>query len=204
MKLYFSPGACSLAPHIVLRELDLPFELVRVDIKHDKTTADGQDFLTLNPKGYVPALALDDGSVLTEVSTILQFIADLRPQLAFAPVCGSMERVRLHEWLNFIATELHKGFAPLFNKQASEDWRAAAGEQLRKRLSFVADQLGDQSYLMGSRMGVADAYLFVMLLWCKPVNLDLGRWPRLTDYRMRMLDRPGVRDAMQAEGLGRR
>lgn len=204
MKLYFSPGACSLAPHIVLRELDLPFELVRVDIKHDKTTADGQDFLAVTPKGYVPALALDDGSVLTEVAALLQYIADLRPQLALAPACGSMERVRLQEWLNFIATELHKGFAPLFNKQASEDWRAAASEQLRKRLSFVADQLGDKPYLMGSRMGVADAYLFVMLLWCKPVNIDLSRWPVLADYKLRMQDRPSVRAAMQAEGLGRR
>ena len=157
MKLYYSPGSCSLASHIVLREADLPHELIRVDIKHDKTTADGRNFNSINPKGYVPALELDNGIVLSEGAAIMQFLAEQRPQSGLLPPAGSVERAQVQGWLNFVASELHKSFSPLFNKQASDDWRAAGAEHLRRRLAYVSESLGDKPYLMGGRLCIARA-----------------------------------------------
>lgn len=203
MKLFYSPGACSLSPHIVLRELALPFELVRVDLKGDRKTPDGRDYAAINPKGYVPALELDDGTVLTEGAVIVQYLADLRPEAGLIPPAGSMGRIRVQEWLHFIGTELHRNFSPLFNKQASEDWRAASLERLRQRFAQLSDALAQDAYLGGARMCVADAYLFVMLQWARSLHFDLARWPNLEALHQRLLDRPAVREAVDAEGLRR-
>ncbi len=155
MKLYYSPGACSLSPHIALREAGLPFELVKKDL-HSQTLDDGSDFRAINPKGYVPALVLDDGQVLTEGPAIVQFIADQVPEKKLAPPAGTMERVRLQEWLNYITSEIHKAFSPLFNKQASEDWKAAAHALLDRRIGYAAQALEGRDYLMGDTFTVAD------------------------------------------------
>jgi len=200
MKLYYSPGACSLSPHIVLREAGLPFELERVDLK-TKRTESGADFLAINPKGYVPALQLDDGSVLTEGPAIVQYLADLAPDSKLAPAAGSMERYRLMEWLNFISTELHKGFGALFNPETPEAWKALVRGLLSRRLDFIVGQLAGRDYLMGETFCVADAYLFTVLGWGKWVDFDIGRWPLLQTYTARIADRQAVRAALIAEKL---
>lgn len=200
MKLYFSPGACSLSPHIVLREAGLEFEIEKVGLA-DKKTEKGADYTTVNPKGYVPALQLDNGEVLTEGPAIVQYLADKAPEKKLAPAAGSMERYRLAEWLNFISTEVHKNFSPFFNPKAPEETKQGARDILAKRLGFVAQKLGSSEYLMGNQFTVADAYLFTVLNWAGHVKLDLSPWPVLKAYQQRIAARPAVHAAMVAEGL---
>lgn len=200
MKLYYSPGACSLSPHIALREAGLSFDLMKKDL-HSQKLGDGSDFRDINPKGYVPALILDDGQVLTEGPAIVQYIADRVPEKQLAPPAGTMERVRLQEWLNYITSEIHKSFAPLFNKQASEDWKAAARALLDRRIGYAAKALEGRSYLMGEVFTVADCYLFTTLNWAHWVKIDLARWPVITEYMKRVAARPAVQAALKAEGL---
>lgn len=201
MKLYYSPGACSLSPHIVLRELGLEFDLERVDLAAKKT-ASGADFRQINPKGYVPVLQFDNGEVLTEGAAIVQYLADQRPDARLAPPAGSLPRVRLQEHLNFLASELHKAFAPLFNRSASEDVKKAAAENVSRRLDNVEALLADgRPHLMGDTFSVADAYLFVLSSWTKPTGIDLGKWPKLAAFAQRVASRPAVGAALRAEGL---
>jgi glutathione S-transferase len=198
MKLYYFPHACSLAPHIVLRELALPFELVRVD-NQTKTTADGEDFLQLNPKGYVAALQLDDGQVLTESSAILQYLADLKPTANLAPANGSWERVRLQEWLNFIATEVHGGLAVFFNSAIQGELKASFLAKLFKRFALLVQTLERQDYLLDTGYSVADAYLFVVLRWAAFHAIDLHDWPALEAFQQRIGERQAVIAALAAE-----
>jgi glutathione S-transferase len=200
MKLYYSAGACSLSPHIALREAGLPFEAVKVDLK-SKAASDGTTFTDVNPKGYVPALVLDDGSVLTEGPAIVQYIADRNPAAGLAPAAGTPARYRLQEWLNFITSELHKSFSPLFNPAASADWKAAVTANIERRLDFVAKHLAAKPYLLGETFSVADGYLFTVLNWANFVKMDLGRWPAVQAYLARIAARPNVQAAMKAEGL---
>lgn len=200
MKLYFSPGACSLSPHIVLCELELPHELVKVDLA-THTTADGKDFNTINPKGYVPALLIDGGQLLTEVPAIVQYLADQNPGKCLLPPAGSLERVRVQEWLTFIGTELHKNFSPLFNPAASADWKAAARADIERRFSFAEKALTGQDYLTGSDFSVADAYLFTVINWTRFLQIDLAPWPALVAFHLRVLNRPAVQEALRTEGL---
>ena len=200
MKLYYAPYTCSLSPHIVLRELGLPFELVKVDNK-TKQTADGRDFRTVSPKGYVAALELEDGQVLTEGPAIVQYLADLKPESGLAPAAGTWQRVRLQEWLNFVTSEIHAGSAPLFNAALPEDAKAFFCEKLFKRFDFLQDTLAQQDYLTGASFSVVDAYLFTVLGWCKFFSIDLGRWPALPAYVKRVGARPAVQAALRAEAL---
>jgi glutathione S-transferase len=200
MKLYFSPGACSLSPHIALLEAGLDFTTERVDIRSGQT-AGGVAFRTINPKGYVPALELKDGTVLTEGPAIVQFIADLVPDRQLAPANGTLERYRLAEWLNFISTELHKNFSPLFRPAASEEMKEAARTYLAERLGWLAGQLEGRDYLMGSQFTVADGYLFAVLGWANFVQFDLSRWPVFAAYSQRIGSRPAVQQALRNEGL---
>ena len=200
MKLYCSPGNSSLSPHIVLQEAGIPVELVKVDLKTRKT-ADGGDYAALNAKGYVPMLELDDGRRLTEGPAIVQYIADSRPETRLAPRPEEFARYELQGWLNFIATELHKGFSALFNPAASEDWKNAVRARLETRFDWLAGQLSGRSFVMGQHFGVADAYLFTVLGWCRFVRIDLARWPVLAEYVARVAARPAVQAAMRAEGL---
>jgi len=200
VKLFYVPGYCSLAAHIVLREAELSFKLVSVDLLTG-ATGDGRDFNAINPKGYVPALELDDGQVITEVAAIVQYLADLKPESRLVPVAGTFERTRLKEWLNFIATELHKGMGQLFEPQISGAWLDTTRATLEKRLEFLAACLKRSPFLMGSVMTVADIYLYVVLSWAVEVNLDLSRWEVLSHYLERIGARPSVQAALQAEGL---
>jgi glutathione S-transferase len=200
MKLYYFPGACSLAAHIALREAGIPFELDKVDLATKKTEG-GADFLAVNPKGYVPALQLDDGQVLTEDQVILQYVADLNAGSGLAPALGSMERYRLMEWLAFIATEVHKTFGPLWNPDASEKTRQAAIALLSRRFDYLAGCLRGQDWLCGPGFTVADAYLCTVLGWAGYHKIDLAPWPILGEYIARVMARPAVQQAMQAEGL---
>ena len=202
MKLYFSPGACSLSPHIVLREGGFDFSLEKVNLR-TRQTASGVDYSTINPKGYVPALEISDEVLLTEGPAIVQYIADLKPASQLAPPCGTMPRYRLQEWLNYISTELHKQFSPLFNgsARAPEAWRQVVREGLFSRLDYVSDQLAERPFLMGEAFTVADCYLFTVLRWTRPVKIDLGRWPTLHGYAARVTRRPAVQAALAAEGL---
>ncbi|QXP85273.1 glutathione transferase GstA [Methylococcus sp. ANG] len=201
MKLYYFPGACSLAPHIVLREAGLDFELENVDLG-TKKTGGGADFLQVNPKGYVPALQLDDGQVLTEDQVILQYLADLKPEAGLMPPAGTFERYRLLEWLAFISTEIHKTFGPFWNPESPEASKKIALALLSRRLDYVEDQLAAGGpWLMGDRYGVADAYLFTVLGWCEYLKIDLSNWPRILAYLERNQARPAVQAAMKAEGL---
>lgn len=198
MKLYYAPDTCSLSPHIVLREQGIEFELVKVDNRR-KLTADGRDFLTINPKGYVAALELDDGKILTEGPAILQYLADLRPESGLAPRADSWERVRLQEWLNFITSEIHAGLAPLFNNMLPEEAKSIFREKLFRRFSFLQETLSTNAYLMGASFSVADAYLFTVLGWCKFFAIELNNWPALLVYREKISARPAVRAALRAE-----
>jgi glutathione S-transferase len=200
MKLYFSPGACSLSPHIVLREAGLPFTTEQVDIR-SKRTASGADYARINPKGYVPALELDSGTVLTEGAAIVQYIADLAPEKQLAPAAGTLARYQAMEWLNFIATEIHKNFSPMFNPGASEDMKAAARAALTHRFDYVAAQLEGRDYLLGTSFSVADAYLFTVVNWSGHVEFDISAWPVLGEYQARVAARPAVQQALRAEGL---
>ncbi|PRC94181.1 glutathione transferase GstA [Solimicrobium silvestre] len=200
MKLYFAPGACSLSPHIVLREAGLEHTLEKVDLR-SKQTATGVDFRTINPKGYVPTLQLNDGSILTEGPVIVQYLADLVPEKHLVPKAGSMERYRVMETLNYIGTELHKGFSPLFNPATSDAGKEVAINALLPRISLIAKQLGNSDYIAGSQFTVADAYLFVVLSWSAHVKLSLADWPTIQAYLARVAERPAVHAAMVAEGL---
>jgi glutathione S-transferase len=200
MKLYYSPAACSLSPHIVLREAGLPFELVKVSTKTHKL-ADGGDFYAINSKGYVPVLEWDDGERLSEGPAIVQWIADQAPASGLAPAAGTRERARLQEWLNFITSEIHKGFTPLFAPTSSDDMKAAAKAAVERRLAWVEEQLEGRDYLLGKDFSVADAYLFTVASWGQYVGIEVKQWPRLAAYLQRVAARPAVQAALQAEGL---
>ncbi len=198
MKLYLAPGACSLSPHIALREAGLDFQPVRVDLA-SKRTADGRDFNGINPKGYVPALELASGEVLTEGTAIVQYIADLAPSSHLAPANGTLERYKLQEWLGFINSELHKAWSPLWRATTPEDTKTAAREAIHRRLTYVAQKLETQPWLMGDTFTVADCYLYVMLLWAKFTGVDLAGLPVLEAYRDRISARPAVQATLEAE-----
>lgn len=200
MKLYYAPGACSLSPHIVLRETRAEFKLDKVDLKARKTEA-GADYLAVNPNGYVPALELDDGSVLTEGPAIVQYLADRAPGARLAPANGSAERYQLQSMLNFISTELHKQFSPLFDPATPEAVRQAQLERIGKRLGFIEKRLEGRPYLFGEQFTVADAYLFTIVNWAGHVKLDLSPWPNVKAYRKRVAERPATQAALKAEGL---
>jgi glutathione S-transferase len=200
MKLYYSPGACSLSPHIVAREAGLPLALVRVDTKSKKTAA-GDDYLAINGKGYVPLLELDDGTRLTEGPAIVQYLADRVPQKRLAPANGTFERYRLQEWLNFITSELHKQFSPLFDATIADEIKDRQRNKLAGRFDWLAAQLGDRDYLTGTTFTVADAYLFTVLNWTQWTGIDRSRWPVLDRYVARIAARPEVQAALRAEGL---
>lgn len=202
MKLYYLTGACSLASAIALLEAGLKFELVKVDRKTHKA-ADGLDFNEVNPKGYVPALALDNGEVLTENVAVLQYIADRNPAAKLAPPAGTLERYRLMEWLSFISSEIHKSFSPLFRAEAHEAVKEYARANLSKRLDYAERALGSKSYLMGEQFTVADAYLYVVLGWGAHVNVDIGRWPQLKRLHERVGARPRTIEALKSEGLAK-
>ena len=199
MKLYYSPGACSQAPHIALEEVGLPHELVKVDlVKH--TLPDGSDFRAINPKGYVPLLQLEDGSYLSEASVILQYIADRKPGTV-APEFGTATRWKLMEWLAFISTEVHKGFGPLWNPKTPAEVRERAVQALGNRFALIEKTLAGQPYLTGSEFSIADAYLFVLLGWTGLHKIDLANWPALVAFRERVASRPAVQRTLKAEGL---
>jgi glutathione S-transferase len=200
MKLYYAPGACSLSPHIVLRESGAKFDLSKVDFATRKT-AEGQDFNSINPKGLVPALRLDDGEVLTEGAAIVQYIADKQGATSLAPAAGTKARVRLQEWLNFIASELHKGFSPLFNSKTPEEYRVIVKDNLAKKFAYLDDVLGDRNYLLDENFTVADAYLFTIMNWRHALKVDISTYKNLSAYLDRVGSRPKVKEAMQAEGL---
>jgi glutathione S-transferase len=199
MKLYYSPGACSLASHIALREAGLQFDLEKVDTR-TKKLADGGDYYAVTPKGYVPALRLDDGEILTEGTAIMPFIADQKPAAKLAPAAGTRARHRLHEWLGYINSEVHKTLGGLFNPAATEDMKKMARENSAKRFDFLEKHLSTREYVMDDYT-VADAYLFTILNWTKFVGIDLAKWPALTAFQARIASRPAVQAALQAEGL---
>lgn len=199
MKLYYSPGACSLAAHIALREAGVTFDAIKVG--RDKKTSDGADYNAINPKGYVPALVLDDGQVLTEGPAILQYIADRNPSSGLAPPASDMQRYRLQEWLGFLNSEVHKNFSPFFNPAATEPMKEMARANVLRRLSFTQQALTGRSFLLGERFTVADAYLFTILNWGQYAGIDLGQWPALKALHARVAARPHVQAAMKAEGL---
>ncbi|MFT3848063.1 MAG: glutathione transferase GstA [Propionivibrio sp.] len=201
MKLYFSPGACSFSPHIALREAGVDFELVKVDLKHHKLAADGSDYYAINAKGYVPMLELDNGLRLTEGPAIVQYIADLKPELGLVPAAGTLERYRLQEWLAFINSEVHKGFSPLFRSTTPEEAKASAREALSNRLGYIAAHLDRNEFLMGKQFTVADGYLFTVLNWGQWVGIDLKLWPSLAAYAERISNRPSVSVAKAAEAV---
>ncbi|MEN9456224.1 MAG: Glutathione S-transferase, partial [Pseudomonadota bacterium] len=191
-------GTCSLSPQIALSEAGIGVELIKVDLKA-KTTASGADYLAINPKGYVPALQLDSGEVLTEGPALLQYIADLAPASNLAPANGTLDRTRLQETLNFISTEIHKGFSPLFNPAAPAEWKTVVRDNLGKRFDYLSTWLDKQPYLQGETFTVADGYLFTVLGWCRWVDIDLGKWPVLTAYCARVAERPKVQAALAAQ-----
>jgi glutathione S-transferase len=201
MKLYYYPGACSLAPHIVLREAKYKFDLDRVDLAAKKTEG-GEDYLAVNPKGYVPALKLDDGTVLTEVAVIIQYLADQKPRRGLAPKPRTPERYKLMEWLNFTASEIHKGLGDFFNPKMTPEWREARLERLGKRFDHLEKALGSQQYLMGE-FSIADAYLFAVLNWTNLHKIDVSSWPNVKAFMARIAERPAVKKAMKAEGLSK-
>lgn len=200
MKLYYSPAACSLSPHIVANEAGIPLDLVKVDTKTKTIEREG-DFWAVNPKGYVPALELDDGQVLTEGPAIVQFLADQKPASGLAPANGSFARVRLQEVLNYLTSEIHKTFSPLFNPATLAEVREERLEYLRKRYGLIEQQLEGKQFLFGDQFTVADAYLFVLTNWARGVNLDLSGFPNLLGFQKRVAARPAVRQALVREGL---
>ncbi|WP_372720092.1 glutathione transferase GstA [Immundisolibacter sp.] len=201
MKLYYFPGACSMAAHIALRETGLNFDLEKVDLMGGGKTDTGADFSSINPKGYVPALKLDNGQVLTEVGVVLQYIADQKPASGLAPAAGTLERYRLMEMLNFISTELHKNFTPLFNPAASAEAKENASANITKRMAYLNEQLAGKQYLLGDTFTVADAYFGTVLGWCQFVKFDTSAWQNIGAYAGRVMSRPTVQATMQAEGL---
>lgn len=200
MKLYYAPGACSLSPHIVARELGIDLTLEKVDTK-SHTLASGGDFYAINPKGYVPVLELDDGARLTEGPAIVQYLADLKPASGLAPANGTLARSRLQEWLGYINSELHKSFSPLFNKAVTPDVRTERIEYLNKRFRLADEQLGKTPFLLGEQFSAADAYLFVVTNWAGFVKMDISAFRNLQAFQERVAKRPAVQAAMKAEGL---
>lgn len=200
MKLYYKPGACSFSPHIILRESGLDFSLVKVDLATKRTEA-GDDYFEINPKGQVPALLMDDGSLLTEGVAIVQFLADKVPDRQLLAPAGSMTRYHTLEWLNYIATELHKGFSPLFNPATPDEFKTVTRQALEKKFKYVNEELSDKQWLMGLRFTVADAYLFTVLRWAYALQLDLSGLGNIEAFMERMKARPAVEAAMKAEGI---
>jgi glutathione S-transferase len=200
MKLYYAPGACSLAVHIALRESGRAFDLEKVDLRA-KRTESGEDYSRINPKGSVPALKLDDGSVLTEASVCAQYVGDLAPQTDLVPIAGSMERYRLMEWMNFISTEIHKAFGPFFDPGISAELRERQTKLLQKSFAYVSAHLGQHRRLLGDHLTAADAYLFTVMRWTKIAKIDMSAWPALENYMKGIAEEPSVREAMKAEGL---
>lgn len=200
MKLYFTPGACSLAPHIALRETGLAFDLDRVDLA-TRQTESGEDFTKINPKGYVPTLKLDNGEILTEAAVLLQYIADQKPESGLAPKFGSMERYHLMEWLNFIASEIHKTLGALFNPAITPEWKENQLAIFGKRSDFLTTRLVGNQFLTGETFTIVDAYLFTVLGWTGLHKIDMSKWPALTDYMHRIAARQSVNKAMKVEGL---
>jgi glutathione S-transferase len=200
MKLYYSPGACSLSPHIALLEAGLPYDLVKVDLKAKKLE-NGDDYLKVNPKGQVPALGMDNGELMTEGPVILQLIADKATAKNLAPANGSTERYKLQEWLNFITTELHKNFGPMFSPVLSDDAKAFFRDRVMAKFRYVDSALAGHDYLMGQQFTVADGYLFTMLCWADRMKFDLSALPNLLAYKARVAARPMVQEALAKEGL---
>ena len=199
MKLYFSPGACSLAPHIALAEVGATYDAVKVDLRKH-VTADGSDYYAINPKGYVPFLALDEGNALSEVAVILQYVADRKPG-TIAPAFGGFDRYKLMEWLNFIATEIHKTFGPLWHPTTPEATKGASKEKLAARYDLIEKTLATQPYLTGESFSIADAYLYTVTRWAAPLKVDLSSFPALAQYMARVEARPAVQKVLAAEGL---
>ena len=200
MKLYYSPGACSLAPHIVAREAGYSIDLEKVDIPNKKT-ADGGDYWKINPKGYVPTLVLDDGQVVTEVGVICQYLADQKPESGLVPKFGTMERYRQMEALNFTATEVHKQIGALFNPMMTPEMKQVQIGTIERRLNALEAMLDGKAYIMGDKFSAADAYLFTVLNWTNMHKIDVSKWPNIKAYMVRVVERPKVREAMKAEGL---
>jgi glutathione S-transferase len=200
MKLYFSPGACSLSPHIIAQEVGIPLTLVKVDTA-SKKLADGGDYWAVNPKGYVPAVELDNGELLTEGPTIVQYLADRKPDAKLLPPAGTMERYRVQEMLGYINSEIHKTYSPLFRPTTTPELRKDREEYLRKRYGLVEKQLAKGPYLFGEQFTVADAYLFTVTNWANFVKLDLSEFPNLLAFQGRVAARPAVQAALVAEGL---
>ena len=200
MKLYFSPGACSLSPHIVLREAGLNFDLEQVNLQSKKIKAGG-DFLPVNAKGQVPVLQLDNGEILTEGPAIVQYIADQKPESGLAPANGTMARYHTQEWLNFVTSDLHKVFAPLFRPTTPDEYVKITKENLANKFAYLDKHLAGKQYLTGDKFTVADAYCFVIVGWSKYKNIDLAPYPNLRAYMDRIAARPKVQEAMKAEGL---
>ncbi|MEZ5522027.1 MAG: glutathione transferase GstA [Dokdonella sp.] len=200
MKLYYSPGACSLSPHIVANEIGIPLELEKVDTK-TKQTEHGSDYLAINPKGYVPALRLDDGALLTEGPAIVQYLADQKPGSGIAPANGTLARYRLQEMLGYINSELHKTYSPLFNPNTTDAVRADREAYLRKRYALIEQTLSGQPFLLGDQFSAADAYLFTVTNWARVLKLDLSEFPNLMAFQKRVAERPAVLGAMREEGL---
>jgi len=200
MKLYYAPGACSQAPHIILHELGFEHDAAQVHFP-DKTLDGGRSFYEVNPKGAVPALELDSGDVLTENAVILQYLGDRSGSAEVLPPLGQFRRYRVLEWTNFVATELHKGFGPLWNPNSPAEWKQAARDLIGKKFDYVDKELGNGPYLMGDEFTLPDAYLFVILGWTGMHGIDLNRWANLAAFRERMMQRPSVRQVMQFEGL---
>lgn len=198
MKLYYTPGTCSLCPHIVLKEIGADYELEKVDLQAKKIAKNGDDFYPVNAKGQVPALTLDNGETFTECSTIIQYLADQHPELNLAPANGTMERYRLQEWLSFIGSELHKGIPPLFLPNVPEDYKPIALAKLSTKLKALDAHLADHEYLMGDSYTVADSYCFAIMNWHKKAELDLSPWPNLKAYQARIEQRPAVQAALNA------
>ena len=200
MKLYYSPGACSLSPHIALHESGLTFEHLAAPTKTHQLD-DGTDYYSINPLGYVPLLELDDGTRITEGPAIVQYIADLVPEKKLAPPNGTIERVKLQSWLNLIGTELHKGFTPLFSAATPADYKVIVVDKLMSRLKWVDGQLAGKNYLLGDAFSVADPYLFTVTNWAPRVGVELASFANIAAFRARMTTRPAVQAAMRHEGL---
>ena len=200
MKLYYSPGACSLSPHIALREAGLAFEPVLASTKSHQLP-DGTDYYAINPLGYVPVLELDDGTRLREGPAIVQYIADQVPLKNLAPANGTLPRYRLQEWLTFIGTEIHKTYSPLFNPAMPEEGKKILRDKLVSRYQWVNGQLDGKDWLMGDQFSVADGYFFAVTRWAKPMNIDLSGAPNVVAHHERVAARPAVREALQVEGL---
>ena len=200
MKLYYSPGACSLSPHIVSREAGIPLEYEQVD-NREKKTKSGVDFWTINAKGYVPVLEIDNGQRLTEGPAIVQYLADQKPASGLMPAAGTLDRYRVQEWLNFVTSELHKSYGPIFRPTTPDEYKKISKENLGKRFDWLDKQLAGKHYLMGGKFTVADAYLFTVLRWSPRIEIDLAKWPNVKAYVDRVAARPKVQEALKAEGL---